>query len=84
MEPLVGDGIDGDEVLDSVVELVAVDVMDLVSWGDGSEVLLPNNVVLEPDSPFVPAPEVAFRRDVIAVRSSWFRSCSSHRSGFTV
>jgi hypothetical protein len=84
MESLMGDGIDGDEVLDSVVELVSIDVVDLVSWGDSSEVLLPNNVVLESLSAFVLAPEIALSRDAVAVWSGWFRSCLSHRSGFTV
>jgi hypothetical protein len=84
VESLVGNGIDGDEVLDSVVLLVAVDVVDLVSWWDGSEVLLPNNVMGEPLPSADVAAEIALARDVETVCASWLRSGLSHPSGFTV
>lgn len=80
----MGDGIDGDEVFDSVVLLVAVDVVDLVPFGDGSEVLLPNNVMLESGPSIDGAAEVSLARDVEAVCASWLRSGLCHDSGFTV
>jgi hypothetical protein len=84
VEPLMGDGIDGLEIGDSVVELVAVDVVDLLSGWDGSEVLLPGNVVLVSESAFVVPSEIALAGDVIAVCSGGLWSCLSHDSGFTV
>ena len=80
----MGDGIDGDEVADPVVLLVAVDVVDLVPWWDGSSLSLPNSVVLEAEPSPVVAPEVALRRDVLPIGTGCPRTGLTHDSGLTV
>jgi len=81
VDALVGDGIDEEEVGESVVLLVTVDVVDLVAVGDGSVDGLPGDDVpeLEPVGVIgAPSAEIALAGDVLSVWSLGLRSALSH------
>jgi hypothetical protein len=74
----MGRGVDEEEVSESVVLLVAVDVMDLVSVGNRTVFRLPDDDVSESMSASDLASEVSLAGDVVAVGSFRLRSGLCH------
>jgi hypothetical protein len=57
VESFVGDTVNGDKVVNSVVELVPVDVVDLLPVFEFAVVLFPDDDVFHSESPLLGVPD---------------------------
>jgi hypothetical protein len=80
VDSLVGDGVDELQVADTVVELVFVDVVDLVSVGDLSPVVLLPDPSVGHDEPTTPvdAQVAIFGYTAVSEIVVWFWSALAH------
>ena len=84
VQPLVFCRSDELDIPDAVVLLVAVDVVEVVPFGDRAELPFPDFDVLQDEPPTVEPSQIPGSGDVVSVGASWLRSSLTHEHSLTV